>query len=436
MDSVTPGVEEQSKARILVEKIMNMTLDLGRSKNIEMDFKLELVGSMAKGTQLRGGDVDIFVLFDQTVPKEDLKDTILLLGKTLFQKHVIRYAEHPYVRGMMDGMEIDLVPCYHLSSGDPIQSAVDRTPFHTRYVQTHLKSEQQDEVRLLKQFLKGIGCYGAENKTMGFSGYLCELLVLKSGTFLEVLKMVSSWKEEMIIDLEDLGYSGHRERSQIIVVDPVDGSRNVASPISDLNLSRFIHAARRFLEHPSMTFFFPISYHQLPSSELEELVRNRGVIICIEFSCVDIVDDILYPQLRLTVNRVNQLMTDHGFPVDDSGIVVTDSVFLLLHTAIRELPKRKLHRGPKVYHREHSTKFLKKWESEGAFLKDDRWYVYAPVKYQTPHELLIAEIPQISTGRHVKQSISKGYRLLNGKEIPEFVLSKFLDKRMPWEIET
>jgi tRNA nucleotidyltransferase (CCA-adding enzyme) len=44
------------------------------------------------------------------------------------------------------------------------------------------------EVRLLKKFMKGTGVYGAEIKIGGFSGYLCELLILKYRSFAQTIE--------------------------------------------------------------------------------------------------------------------------------------------------------------------------------------------------------------------------------------------------------
>ncbi|SVD30413.1 uncharacterized protein METZ01_LOCUS383267, partial [marine metagenome] len=48
------------------------------------------------------------------------------------------YAQHPYLRGEIDGIGIDVVPCYAIDdSAHPI-SAVDRTPFHTKWVKQNI----------------------------------------------------------------------------------------------------------------------------------------------------------------------------------------------------------------------------------------------------------------------------------------------------------
>ena len=91
-----------------------------------------------------------------------------------------------YVTFNYNGYDIDLVPCYPYTQGAGLQSAVDRTPAHNEYVISSIDG-REDEVLLLKQFLLARGIYGSELRTQGFSGYLCEILILKFGSFRGVL---------------------------------------------------------------------------------------------------------------------------------------------------------------------------------------------------------------------------------------------------------
>ena len=86
-----------------------------------------------------------------------------------------------------------------------LKSAVDRTLLHTKYITSHLKEEQKSEVLLLKKFMSEIKTYGSEFKVGGFAGYLCELLILKYGTFEKLLENAQYWDYGTIIDLENYG---------------------------------------------------------------------------------------------------------------------------------------------------------------------------------------------------------------------------------------
>ncbi len=55
---------------------------------------------------------------------------------------------------------------------------------------------------MFKKFVKAAGVYGAEVKIQGFSGYVCEVLTLKFGSFLETLRHLSRIKQGEIVTLE------------------------------------------------------------------------------------------------------------------------------------------------------------------------------------------------------------------------------------------
>jgi tRNA nucleotidyltransferase (CCA-adding enzyme) len=105
---------------------------------------------------------------------------------------------------VMSGLEADIVPSTEV--GDPSKSgeklSVERTPLHTRYVKSRLSECMKDDVRLLKSFFKSIGVYGAESHVGGFSGYVCELLVIRYGSFRKVLEAISRWGPGVYVDVE------------------------------------------------------------------------------------------------------------------------------------------------------------------------------------------------------------------------------------------
>src|SRR5213594_2878126 len=257
-------VEEQVLARIRpspdeearIEKVVRELLERLRAmlKSNGWDAKPFLAGSVAKGTHLTGTEIDVFGAFPPDLQRADLEERGLALG-TILEKGTHRYAEHPYTRGWYGGFEVEIVPCYRITDATQRMSAVDRTPLHVDYVLGHVKEGQTNEVRLLKAWAEGVGVYGAEAKVMGFSGYLCELLVLKYGTFRGVLENSLAWRKGELIELDRP--PGRAFPEPLIVVDPVDPNRNVASAVSVEQLATFVHSAREYLRAPSERFFFP-----------------------------------------------------------------------------------------------------------------------------------------------------------------------------------
>src|SRR4030042_4727964 len=126
----------------------------------------------------------------------------------------------------------------------------------------HLEDEIRDEVRLLKMFMKGISVYGAEKKVGGFSGYLCELLILHYESFLKALEAFANHKRRIVVDIENLYEDREKEISllfnePLIMIDPVDKGRNVASAVQPQKLHTFVAASQAFLKTPRQSCFYP-----------------------------------------------------------------------------------------------------------------------------------------------------------------------------------
>ncbi|MCK4435078.1 nucleotidyltransferase domain-containing protein, partial [Candidatus Bathyarchaeota archaeon] len=191
LEKVTPKKGERAKIEALAEKLEKKVVSASKEFGIETQVRVE--GSVAKDTWLsREPDIDIFMRVPTTIPREFLGETCLKIARkaTEGQKQVERFAEHPYLEAVVEETRINVVPCYQVKQGEWL-SATDRTPFHTDYVKKRLKEQMIGEVRLLKKFMKGISVYGAEIKVGGFSGYLCELLILHYESFVDTLKAFS-----------------------------------------------------------------------------------------------------------------------------------------------------------------------------------------------------------------------------------------------------
>ncbi len=239
----------------LVDKLNKMTPE---------DIYVEVAGSIAKGTSRKGDrDFDVFMLFSKKYSVLELMSDGLKYAKQAAKgnKYEIAYAEHPYLRTWIQGKEIDIVPSYKISDISERVTSVDRSPLHTRYINSVMNDSQKDDVRLLKQFLKGSGIYGAEGRIQGFSGYLCELLIVAHKNFVGLLETASKWKEVPTFDIEKKRMPSELKKkfpnSAMIVIDPVDENRNVAAAVSKTSLSILIHSSREFLRKPSINYFFP-----------------------------------------------------------------------------------------------------------------------------------------------------------------------------------
>ncbi|MBC7129146.1 MAG: CCA tRNA nucleotidyltransferase [Thermoplasmatales archaeon] len=412
LKKLSPSEEEKKEIEKIVKEIKDSI-----EKIKPGDAEAMLVGSVAKDTYLKSAlDIDFFVLFPTYYKKEEMQKIVISIGKEILKEWKIQYAEHPYIRGFYKGYMVDIVPCYRIKSPDKKMSAVDRTPFHTEYIKKNLKEEMKNEVRLLKQFLKGIGCYGAEAKIEGFSGYLVELLILKYGSFLGVLKNAKNIKSYFI--------------------DPVDESRNVAAALSKEKLEFFIEAADEFLKKPKIEFFFPNPVKLLDRKEVEEKIKNF-VGIC--FKKPEIVDDILYPQLKKAAKSMENLMKNYDFEVVDRVWYANDEVFVAVKLKKVIIDEIKLHVGPPLKEKEHVKIFIEKWKNSNLLVGEPfemkgKVYVKIKRKYTDAISLLKDFLYELNLGKNIND-IRKEIKICDFRNLSKFVCfwSEYLCEKKPWQ---
>jgi tRNA nucleotidyltransferase (CCA-adding enzyme) len=438
LKKVTPTPKEREKVEAVVESLIEKVRQSSEGYNVRIETLL--VGSVARDTWLPPNpDIDIFMMFPLETSTEDLVRMGLEIGEGVL-KGEKRFAEHPYIHGCVEDIEVDIVPCYRIESPTQRMTAVDRTPLHQRYVIEHLKEEQKKEVRLLKRFLKGIGVYGAEAKVQGFSGYLTELLVLKFGSFRKTVESASTWKKGFSIEFVP---PGKRFEEPLIVVDPIDPARNVASALSSGNYSRFSFACKSYLESPSREFFFPDYLQVLSKKGIAGIMKERGThFLALAFKAPEVVDDVLYPQLMKCLRTLKDHCDQHGFVVNGSSYdVIGGEAVMLLELENSALPAMMKHLGPPVWVKD-APRFLEKWNlAQDAFSKpyieDDHWVVNIRRPYTNVRTLIEENLDRLSLGKNVSESMKNGYEILENEELVkegyQRFLTQYLEKRMPWQ---
>ncbi|ACP35289.1 CCA tRNA nucleotidyltransferase [Saccharolobus islandicus] len=325
--------EEDKKG---IEKV----LEIIRERLNKLDFEVE--GSFRKGTWLRQDtDIDVFVFYPKDVGKEYLERNALndIINRIKDLDYTLAYAEHPYVIVNINNVEVDIVPALRVESGDKAITAVDRTPFHTKYVTSHLDERGKDEVRLLKRFMKGIGVYGAELKVQGFSGYATELLIIYYGNFRKVLEEASKWKHPIKIELTK---PMKIFSEPLIIPDPVDPKRNVTAAVSLKNIATFSIAAKYYLKNPSIEFFFP-------SKKVEEKVKGDVLILRLNLDEKSS-EDIVWGQIKRSVNKIERALKQYGFRVIDvQAWGDTNNITIAVQLESKNIGQYYLNIGPQYY---------------------------------------------------------------------------------------
>jgi len=457
LEKIKPKPEEYALLNEVYSLVKNAVEE--HFRKISVDVEASLQGSVAHDTWLSGArDLDVFVLFPKNTPLEKLRgeyfSELAEIGRKLGTIE-LRYAEHPYVRLYVKGVEVDLVPAYKVDSPAEIKTAVDRTPFHTAYVNSKLTPELRDHVRLLKQFMKSIGVYGAEIKVRGFSGYVAEILVITYGGFREVLSAASEWKPPVYINsigVDEARFKSIIKKLQkkypdslIYLPDPVDWERNTTANVSLESLAKFTVASICYLSKPIQAFFFKENAVASPEDLLKILV-NRCVLVVKLPLPVKLPPDVLWGELWRVADRGSKTLANHDFSVIDysawSDEESTAYVVYELEYCVKENPK--LYKGPDFWLKERVVDFIRKHVERGSI---GPWISRSGVimalgkrKYVDARQVLIERAWEYLVTPHFKNVKPEVYRaeevvasMCKGSEsgVCEW-LSEFIVKRFWW----
>lgn len=396
-------------------------------------------GSMAKDTWLAGGaDVDLFILFPLETPADAIAAWTEKAAHAVLQDAKHRYAQHPYVVGRYEGLDVDVVPAYAVPSASEKMSAVDRTPFHTAWVAEHLDDRMRDEVRLAKKWCQGVGVYGAETSIGGFSGYLVEVLIGVLGSFDAFQRWLCDDGHPRVLAAGDNHVT---DPAPVVVVDPVDPSRNCAAALNETTLQRAVEAARAYEAGPDLRFFFPRPPEALPGPALAAALDAQDAVwVGLEIPSAAERLDIVYPQFQKAHQRIGDAMAAAGFQIL-RGDTWTNDAFVGLQWVLAAdlLPAERRHDGPPA-DTEHAARYRAKWDGHpdapgGVVEEDGRLHVIVVERHRTPHAWLNVHLPRMPLGKHV-EAARKRTRLLDDPSavaplwspaVTDFVLD-----RRPW----
>src|SRR3989338_4828432 len=417
LKKIRPKATEVEKARQISDLLCSGILLEG--------FEPVVVGSRSRGTFISGSrDLDIFVYFPETMARNEFEAKSIQLGKRVLKKHnpTVHYAEHPYVKGNVEGLDVEIVPCYHMK--DKIISAVDRSPLHDEYLKDKI-AKKRDDVLLLKQFLRNNNIYGANTKTHGFSGVLCEVLVLHYGSFLNVITAAQGWKSKVIIDHEKTRDRYLKfENEPLVVIDPVDKERNMASAVSMQSLAKFVMMSQQFMKNQNIEFFF----RKPEKIDLKKALAGRHITI-VKFSYpTGVIEEIVWGQLERLSGYFAKQLEIQDFRVYRNFHYTDEqkNCWVVLETDTTKLSKFKKHRGPRVFDDEHVKNFIARnpnyWlEKEGLFAwkKRDKQKIEDLIS-----ELLLTPTPSHLSGPVKKAKIITGNDVLKEKAVLEqYVIS-------------
>ena len=382
-------------------RLYNYVDDIRRNIISELEDLLDdpekdvfLGGSFPRRTFLRYDfDADIFIRFPEEYSREDLEKIVFNIANKLFGKDRVRkrFAEHPYAEVILENIIINIVPSYKVSPPN-WKSPVDRSFYHAKYLEKYLSHSLVNEVILLKSFLKGINCYGAEIRIKGFSGYLSELMIVHYKSFDNIIKDVLKWRHPpVIIDIEN-HYRSKEEiidmfpKSHFIVIDPVDKGRNVASALDKRNFARFISATKSFSLRPRKIFFYPYSddFQKNYFTRLEiDNIKNLPILLII-LRHGEKIEDIYYSQLESLARKIATQIKLNEIKVLKIGVYsdFKETSLILFFLSTIYFPTYHLKLGPPTYYSSEKDFLEKNIKEKISWISNDlRWHILRKYNY-------------------------------------------------------
>lgn len=423
---ITPSALEYASEIALADKL------IGKIKSMEgRHVDCLLAGSLARNTHLKGDrDIDIFVLFPKHLSREEFVKEGLRIGKKVLKgyKWFEAYSEHPYLRANVEGYDVEIVPSYKIEHTGELKSAVDRTAFHTKYLLKNLNEGHRSEVRLLRQFMKGIGCYGADLKFASVPGYVIELLILEYGEFEDCLKAIAEWHFGKVIDLE--GYWNEKDvrkmfpASALIIIDPIDKGRNVAAALSREQFERMVLAANAFLEKPAEKFFFPELVKCWGIGKIRQMLSKKEIIALQLAYPKNVLPDIMWGELRRLERKISVQLKQYEFDVvrSDSWSDEKKTIALIYELKELALPKTMGRIGPFAEDLENQKRFIAAHKGRiisGPRIEKGRWVIETRREFADVKKLLCVIAKELAKKekKDIKRAIKSGCRVLDAKGI-------------------
>ncbi len=447
LKDITPTQEELTLINEIVKKLRKLLEEKARQLNLKYT-KIEPQGSTGiKQTQLKNDfDIDLFVGLDyelyspkydglsrNKLKKESKKDFLYLcnnwIKKSLITKEFhnprLLYAEHPYVT--VDyfinniKIKVDIVLYFdleleYINKFGPI-TAVDRSPWHGRFIKENLSPEQKNDVRLLKQFFKANHSYGDKSAVgkVGFIGYSAELLIYYYDNLQNLFNNFKFLKEKPSDyynrTLKELGKIHHFQNDYIIITDPIDKNRNVASAISEKAYKYCNQRIIEFKKNPNKKFFFIEEILEVNISTVDSSLVEKIFIVELKNENSEIHYTINRDKLyaigeNIKANGEKEFSHAERFGKIEFEVYFEDDIEeynLAIFCEKSKITKNFERRGPPIKEENHAIKFRKKnpnfFERDGfLWIESEREYteflnlVKNFVKNKIPENLRVVNI--------------------------------------------
>ena len=400
LDEIRPLKEDEKEIKKDIDLLLNKI-----NKNLK-DANAILGGSGIKGTWLRkANDADIFVRFNYNKYMEKSQEISNILEKILKRNKlkIIRlHGSRDYFQIKAKDFTYELIPILDIKKADQAINITDISPLHADWVNKKGK-KFKDDIRLTKQFCKSAGIYGAESYIQGFSGYICEILTIHYKGFPNLMKNAAKWKDQTIIDTENywkgknilMELNRSKTISPLIMIDPVQNSRNAAAALSDDKFNLFRKRAKAFLKKPSKIFF---EIKEIDEKTLKKNAKNNELIL-IDIKPKKGKQDVIGCKLVKALEFIDKKLEKNDFKIINLGWKWNKKVLLYFTIKKEALSKTIEREGPPVKTKMHVANFKEKYKK--TYIKNKRIYSKVKREFMDPKEL----IKSLKKEKYLKEKI-------------------------------
>lgn len=423
LKDITPTQEELTLINEIIKKLRKLLDEKAQQLNFKYT-KIEPQGSTGiKQTQLKNDfDIDLFVGLDyelyspkydglskNKLKKESKKDFLYLCNNWILKSLILKefhnprllYAEHPYVT--VDyfinniKIKVDIVLYFdleleYINKFGPI-TAVDRSPWHGRFIKEKLSIEQKNDVRLLKQFFKANHSYGDKSAVgkVGFIGYSAELLIYYYNTLQNLFNNFKFLKEKpndyYNRTLKELRKIQHFQNDYIIITDPIDKNRNVASAISEKAYKYCNQRIMDFMNNPNNSFFKIDKIPEVEISKIDDSLLTKTFIVELKNENNEIHYTINRDKLysigeNIKANGEKEFSHAERFGKIEFEVYFEDNIEeynLAIFCEKPKITKNYERRGPPIKEKNHAIKFRKK--NPNFFERDEFLWIESEREY-------------------------------------------------------
>lgn len=370
LKKLIPAPEDIEKANKFIDELNKLL----NENNV--DAEAVLGGSMAKNTFLKEDyDADVFIKFSKKYKGKNISKIL----ETIIEKKF----KYERVKGSRDYYHIkkdflfELVPVIDVKKISEAENVIDMSPLHVKYFKNKGKN-LENEVRLLKKFMKANRVYGSESYINGFSGHVVDLLIIKYKSFMNVLKATKKWIEPVIIDIEKklkdplMELDRAKISGPMIIVDPVQENRNAAAALGFKCYNSFIEASKKFLEKPSKEFFV--------FKNAKEIITKKHNLFKLIINPLKGNKDISGAKTLKAIEYIKRILEEHDFEVIEYEWDYGNTCTAYFAIKKNQLKDDKIIRGPPISSNTHCKAFKEKHQN--VFEKNNYLYSKQKRKYK------------------------------------------------------